>query len=320
MIIPGNIFLAPMAGFTNVSFRSICLEKGAFFTFTEMVSIEACARKSEKTLHFLDRPVFKWNNLETIVGVQIFGAEPCRISPGLREIARYAPSLIDLNCGCSIPKILKTGSGAALLKNPRKIGEMLSAITAETDVPVTLKIRSGWDADHLNYLETGFIAEESGASLITIHPRTRSALFSGQAEWNHIKELKQKLKIPVIGSGDLFTPEDVYRMLATTGCDGVMIARGAIGNPFIFSQTVKLLSKGSYEKTIPLTMKLECAINHLERDIAIKGEERACIEMRKHFCAYTKGLPGSAFLRKSIVKARTKRDYKSMVDDYLMGD
>jgi tRNA-dihydrouridine synthase B len=318
-----------MAGYTDASFRQVCIEKGAFFTYTEMVSAEACARKSEKTFNLLKRqhllqphlmrPHCMRKGRETIFGVQIFGAQPGRIALGLREINKYAPSLVDLNCGCSIPKILKSGSGAALLKNPRKIGEILKVMTKATDVPVTLKIRSGWDAANLNYMEIGVIAEESGASLITIHPRTRSALFSGHADWDHIKKLKQKLSIPVFGSGDLFTPEDVYTMLTSTGCDGVMIARGAIGNPFIFSQVLKYVTTGKYEKTIPVKMRLLCALDHLEKSILIKGEERACMEMRKHFCAYTKGLPGSAVLRKNIVKAHTKKDYKAIVDDYISG-
>lgn len=317
--IPGNIFLAPMAGYTDASFRQVCIEKGAFFTYTEMVSAEACARKSEKTFNLLKGPQKMRNGREAIYGVQIFGAQPGRIALGLREINKYAPSLVDLNCGCSIPKILKSGSGAALLKDPRKIGEILKVMTKAADVPVTLKIRSGWDAANLNFMEIGAIAEESGASLITIHPRTRSALFSGHAEWDHIKKLKQQLSIPVFGSGDLFTPEDVYTMLTSTGCDGVMIARGAIGNPFIFTQVLKLLTTGKYEKTIPVKVKLLCALDHLERSILMKGEERACREMRKHFCAYTKGLPGSAVLRKSIVKACTGKDYKSIVNEYISG-
>jgi tRNA-dihydrouridine synthase B len=322
--IQGNIFLAPMAGFTDASFRQICLEKGAFFTYTEMVSAEACARKSEKTFRLLrnpfsNSPVKNKTGKEPVPGVQIFGSQPDRIAAGLRQINNYVPSLVDLNCGCSIPKILKSGSGAALLKNPRKIGEILKVMIRETGVPVTLKIRSGWDASNLNYLEIGCIAEESGASLITLHPRTQAALFSGHAEWDHIKRLKQKLTIPVFGSGDLFTPEDVYKMLTETGCDGVMIARGAIGNPFIFSQVLDFLTKGEYERIVPVKMKLLCALDHLEKTIAIKGEKRACIEMRKHFCAYTKGLPGSAFLRNQIVKACTENDYRGIVDNYLSG-
>jgi nifR3 family TIM-barrel protein len=227
--------------------------------------------------------------------------------------------LVDLNCGCSIPKILKSGSGAALLKNPRRIGEIINIMTRETDIPVTLKIRSGWDASDLNYVEIGCIAEEAGAALITLHPRTRTALFSGHAEWEHIKILKQKLTIPVIGSGDLFTPEDVYTMLKYTGCDGVMIARGAVGNPFIFSQVNHLLTTGTYERIISVKIRLSCALAHLEKSIVLKGEERACKEMRKHFCAYTKGLPGSAFLRKTIVKACSEKDYTAIVEEYMSG-
>ena len=311
--LPGNIFLAPMAGFTDAGFRLVCLDMGAFFTYTEMVSAIACVMKSEKTFKLLKRA-----NRETILGVQVFGSQPLQIAQAVREIHNFNPSLIDLNCGCSIPKILKTGSGAALLKNPQKIGEILKVMNQETDVPITLKIRSGWDTANLNYTEIGAIAEESGASLITLHPRTRTTLFSGHANWDHIKKLKENLAIPVIGSGDLFTPGDVLHMLKLTGCDGVMIARGAIGNPFIFSQVLDLCTRGSYEKTILPEKRLLCALDHLENCILLKGEKRACLEMRKHFCAYTKGLPNSALLRKQCVRANSKSDYKNIVYKYLL--
>ncbi|MBN2440660.1 MAG: tRNA dihydrouridine synthase DusB [Spirochaetales bacterium] len=311
-VIPGNIFLAPMAGFTDAAFRAICLKKGAFFTYTEMVSAEACMRKSEKTLKLLERA-----ESEKILGMQVFGSQPKQIAAAVREIIKYGPALIDLNCGCSIPKILKTGSGAHLLKNPKLIGEIIRAMNQETDVPVTLKIRSGWDTNTINYSEIGLIAQEAGASLITLHPRTRSERFSGHSDWDHITQLKDLLSIPVIGSGDLFTPEDVCAMLTRTGCDGVMIARGAIGNPFIFSEVRNACAGEISRVTITPEERLLCALEHLKKFIALKGEAKACTEMRKHFCAYTKGLSNSSVLRRQCVHASTESDYEKIVDEFI---
>jgi nifR3 family TIM-barrel protein len=279
-----------------------------------MVSAQACVRKSEKTFALLHRA-----DGEELLGIQIFGSEPLRIARAVAEINRYNPTLIDLNCGCSIPKILKSGSGAALLKTPGKIGEIIKAIKNETDVPVTLKIRSGWDVSSLNYKEVGNIAADAGAALITLHPRTRAALFSGHSVWEHIAGLKQAVSIPVVGSGDLFTPQDIHTMLVQTGCDGVMIARGAIGNPFLFSRVRALYSNEPYHISISPETRLSCAMDHLDKSIALKGPDRACKEMRKHFCAYTKGLPHSAAIRRKCVQAKNRKDYDVIIREYLSG-
>jgi tRNA-dihydrouridine synthase B len=311
-IIPGNIFLAPMAGFTDLPFRSLCIEYGAYFSYTEMVSSQAASRKNEKTLKLL---VSAKN--EKIFGVQIFASDARVAEASIKEIIPYKPSIIDLNCGCSIPKILKSGSGAALLANPLKISEILAAIRNSTDIPFSIKIRSGTDAGSVNYLSIGELAEKAGASLITLHPRTRSDVFRGKANWEHIKLLKQSLSIPVIGSGDLFTPEAVKNMLESTGCDGVMIARGAIGNPFIFTETEQLLTKGSYDQYPPIGKIFETAMRHLRLMIEYKGESKGCMEMRKHFCSYTKGIPDSAKLRNKIVMSGTFSEYEEIVGEYL---
>jgi tRNA-dihydrouridine synthase B len=277
LTIGGNIFLAPMAGYTDAAFRSICIDNKAFFTYTEMVSAEALSRNNTKTLRLLERA-----ENETQLGVQIFTSNPEVTAPAVHEIAAYHPSLIDLNCGCSIPKILRSGSGAALLKNPQTIWEIIHIIRNETDIPVTLKIRSGWDSGSLNFLRIGSMAEKAGASLITLHPRTATDVFKEKANWQHIAALKKECTIPVIGSGDLFSADDAYRMLTSTGCDGVMIARGAVGNPFIFRQIHDLLTKGSYTEEYTAEKKLGCALEHVRRAVRTKGEKKACIEMRKH--------------------------------------
>jgi tRNA-dihydrouridine synthase B len=315
LTIGGNIFLAPMAGYTDAAFRSICLDNGAFFTYTEMVSAEALFRKNVKTFGLLERA-----ENETQRGVQFFASSPRIIAPAVHEITTYHPSLIDLNCGCSIPKILKSGSGAALLKNPQIIKEIIHIIKNETEIPVTLKIRSGWDNGSLNFLQIGSMAEKAGASLITLHPRTAVEVFRAKADWQHIAALKKECTIPVIGSGDLFSADDAYRMLTSTGCDGVMIARGAVGNPFIFRQINDLLTKGSYTKEYAAEERLGCALEHLRRAIRTKGEKRACIEMRKHFCAYTRGLPNSSGIRKRCVRAGSLAEYEEIVREYNEGN
>jgi tRNA-dihydrouridine synthase B len=314
MIIEGNIFLAPMAGYTDAAFRSICLDNGAFFTYTEMVSAEALFRRNENTLTLLERA-----ENERLLGVQFFTSNPHVTVPAVHEIIKYNPSLIDLNCGCSIPKILKSGSGAALLKKPPIIKEIIHIVKNETDIPVSLKIRSGWDSGSLNFLQIGSMAEKEGASLITIHPRTAVEMFKAKARWQHIAKLKKECSIPVIGSGDLFSADDAYHMLTTTGCDGVMIARGAVGNPFIFKQIKNLLTKGSYKNDYTAEEKLGCALEHLRRTIQIKGEKKACTEMRKHFCAYTRGLPNSSDIRKRCVLAESQAEYEEIVREYCEG-
>lgn len=301
-----------MAGFTDAAFRSLCIDFGANFTFTEMVSSQAVSRKNEKTLRIIE-PAPN----ERLFGVQMFASDPGVAVKSAKEIESYNPSLIDLNCGCSIPKILKAGCGAALLDNPGKIGEIIRALKDTTDVPISIKIRSGASSSAINYLEVGAIAEKAGACLLSLHPRTRSEVFRGKANWDHIRLLKESVSVPVIGSGDLFTPEDVRDMLARTGCDGVMIARGAIGNPMIFGEVRDLLATGAYEKHEKPEQRLATALAHTSSMVRFKGEKRGCMEMRKHFCAYTKGLPDSCVIRNAIVHASTYADYETIVSDYL---
>jgi len=313
VVIAGNIFLAPMAGYTDASFRSICLHEGAYFAFTEMISSEACYRQHQKTFTLLEKATN-----EAIYGVQIFARDAGVAALSIKEIARYQPAIIDLNCGCSIPKILKAGAGAILLKEPAKIADMIKAMKDASDIPVSIKIRSGWDQDSVNFLEVAGKAVEAGASLVTLHPRTRAQLFKGHSDWEQLKQLKASLPgIPVIGSGDLFTASDVLQMLSESGCDGVMIARGALGNPFIFRQVKALLNEGHTGLPVPDTEILATAMKHLELAIRLKGERRGCIEMRKLFCAYTRGLAHSAVIRQQIVFASDYETYKQLVGGYL---
>ena len=278
--------------------------------FAEMVSAEALSRGSEKTIRLLDRA-----EGERLIGFQIFASSPRAAGLATRALSALSPNIIDLNCGCSVPKVLKTGCGAALMRNPGSIGEIVRAMCAETDLPVSVKLRSGWDASETTYLQAAESAVSAGASMVSLHPRTRAQGFSGKADWGHISSLKKAVAVPVFGSGDLFTPRDCSGMLAGTGCDGVLIARGALGNPFIFRSIRSFLDAGESPAVTP-SDRLETALKHLRRLIALKGEAVACREMRKHFVAYTKGMEGGAALRQEIVTARTLVEYERIVETY----
>jgi tRNA-dihydrouridine synthase len=291
--IPGNIFLAPMAGYTDAAFRSLCLEQGASFAFTEMMSAEGLARGSPKTLELARRA-----ESEKLWGAQIFAAEPRSAAAAVRALESLAPSLYDLNCGCSVPKVLKSGAGAALLRDPARIRDILRAMRGETAAPLSVKLRSGWDPGSLNYLEAAELAQEGGAALACLHPRTRSQGFSGSADWS-------------------FSAEQAVALMSRTGCDGVMFARGAIGNPFIFAQALALFHGLVAPPSPEPEVRLAAALEQLARAAALHGESRACRQMRKHFCAYSRGIPGGAQLRSQAVRAERLADYRRLVQEYL---
>lgn len=313
-ILPGNIFLAPLAGYSDAAFRSICTGFGASLTFTEMISAEALVRGNSRTYTLLDRA-----DNESHIGVQLFASNPRSAANAARVVSKIHPhpSVIDINCGCSVPKIVKTGAGAALLRQPLMISDILSAVRDVTTIPISIKIRSGWDQKSLNYLEVAIYAQKIGVTMITLHPRTATQGFSGNAQWHHIKELKKNTDVPVIGSGDLLSVEEIKRMFAETGCNGIMLARGAIGNPFIFQRARLFLKQGILFPEPKAEEKLATALRQLEMASAKKGEYTASKEMRKHFCAYARGLPGSAKLRAHIVRAQCYRDFEDLVAHYL---
>ncbi|HEC62141.1 MAG TPA: tRNA dihydrouridine synthase DusB [bacterium] len=303
-----------MAGYSDAPFRSICLEMGAFLCFTEMASAEALIRGSQKTFGLLQR-----GSAEHRYGIQIFAGSALSAAKAVRMLTPYQADLIDLNCGCSVPKILKSGCGAALLRDPSRIREIVKAMASETDNPITVKLRSGWEAGQINYLENAQAAVEGGAALICLHPRTRSQGFSGSADRSHLKILKRTVPVPIIGSGDLFTAKDALNMVRETECDGVMFARGALGNPFIFRQAVQLFSGQSPDPPPAPEERLALALKQLRATSILKGEKKACTEMRKAFAAYTKGIPGASLLRKRVVKALRISEYESIVADFRQG-
>ena len=306
-----NLWLAPMAGYTDAAFRAICARHGATLCFTEMVSAEGLAHDSRPTLRLLER-----RPEETIYGVQIFCSDPVSAAVSARRIGAYQPAILDLNCGCSVPKILKGGCGAALLRDPRRIGAIVRAMRAETGIPVSVKLRLGWDASSLTYLTCAEEAVSAGAVLVALHPRTRSQGFGGKAEWEHIQRLKRASSVPVFGSGDLLSPDACLSMLRDTGCDGILIARGTLGNPFIFEQTRALLT-GRPMVLPDARQRLAVAMDHLRMTAGLVGEPKACRDMRKHFVAYTRGMEGGAALRQALVHAVTLAQYEGIVAEYL---
>ena len=300
-----NLFLAPLAGYTDKVFRSICLKHGAALAYTEMVSSEGVARDSAKTVVLMGR-----GEGEDNLAVQLFMPDADTARRSLEGVMAYKPAIIDINCGCPVPKVVKTGAGSALLQNPRTIREIVSTIVQNVDVPVTVKIRTGWDTNSINYLETAELVFDAGASALCMHARTRSQLYMPTAHWELLADLKRNYPEKVIiGSGDLFCAEDGVRMLEQTGVDAIAYARGAIGNPFIFEQTRALL-EGKVPRPVSVDEKREAIMIHLKGLVDYLGENTACREMRKHVCAYLKGIPNSAKVRQAVTTALTVQEYE----------
>ena len=307
-LLKGNLFLAPLAGYTDVPFRSLCIEMGSDMTFTEMVSTEGLFRKGEKTLDLLQKAP---NERE--YAVQLFMGSTATLPGALEQLQAFSPTFIDINCGCPVPKVTKTGAGSAMMKNPPLITEIVKIITQTLPTPVSVKFRLGWDANSQNYLAFAQAALDGGASMLTLHARTRAQGYAPFADWATLRTLKEYCvnhgyAVPIFGSGDLFEAHDAKRMLQETGIDGVMFARGAIGNPFIFQQAKDLLA-GKEERIISLEQRIAIIVRHLDLMIAHYGERSACTQMRKHTCSYLKGIPNAAAIKQEVVKASKREEY-----------
>ncbi len=321
----GNLFLAPIAGYSDRAFRSLCVDCGASFCTTEMVSAEALTRGNLKTEVLMARAPN-----EKSYAVQIFGGKASVMYEAAKIVLeKTSCECIDINAGCPVPKITKTGAGSVLTKEPQVLYEIVCAVKKACDecyeknpsrglVPVTVKIRSGWDEKHLTWKEAGEAALSAGASAITLHARTKAQGYAGKADWNILRQLVECIngRIPVFGSGDAHTPETALMMFEQTGVDGVMFARGAMGDPFLFLRTIQFLTTGTYSKE-SVKEKLLAGFKELAINIEDKGEKSACLDMRKKFCAYTSGLAGGSALRQKIVAASTLEEYKQILGLYL---
>lgn len=308
-----NVFLAPMAGVTDLVFRVICKEMDCGMVYSEMVSAKGVQHNNKNTKELL-----KVDERERPVAKQMFGSDPEIMAEMARKLNEYEDiDILDINMGCPAPKIVKNGEGSALTLNPKLVGEIISAVSKASEKPVTVKFRKGFDDQHLNALEIGKIAEESGAKAVTIHGRTREQYYAGKADWDIIKALKEEIKtIPVIGNGDIFTPEDAKNMLEYTGCDAVMIGRGSQGNPFIFKRTVEYLENGILLPEPTWEDRLDIAEKHMDMLADYKGEVIGIREMRKHLGWYIKGLPHSAEMRVKI-NATSGRENMRDVLNYM---
>jgi nifR3 family TIM-barrel protein len=319
----GNLFLAPVAGYTDRAFRAICAEQGANLTFTELVSSEALTRNPTRYKADARNPLLCKADNEEYYAVQLFGANPDTMYKATAFLETLHPSAVDINAGCPVPKVTKTGAGAALMKTPALLGRIVeSVVRASTaflgGVPVTVKIRSGWDANSLNYVDAARVAVEAGAAMISLHPRTRAQVYTGKSDWSHIADLATRVDAPITGSGDLYTAQDAERMFRETRCQAVMFARGAMGNPYIFAETHALLTNAAY---IPPTAseRLGTSLRQLILLAEDVGERTACREMRKQLCAYTKGLEHSAEMRNQLTHIETIDGTRSVLDNFLTG-
>ncbi len=312
MTIAGRLFLAPLAGISNYPFRLLARKYGASFCYTEMISADAIARNQEKTVRMLDMAAD-----EHPVGVQLFGSLPEYIARAVKVVENSGPDLIDLNIGCPVKKVVKKNGGAALLKNPTLAGEIMSAAVENSSLPVTIKIRTGWNKNSDTYLKLGKIAEKAGIAAIAFHPRSRSDGYKERSDWSKITLLKKEVSIPVIGNGDIKTPQDAEAMLSQTGCDAVMIGRAAMRNPYIFSQINEYLDNGNLLPELSIQEKIKLTLEHARLMAKQFGERIGILMMRKHLAWYTKGMQGGADLRRQLFTVETYKDICNLFDKYL---
>lgn len=312
--IKNQVVLAPMAGISNTAYRQIIKEMGAGLIYAEMVSDKAICYGSERTYELL-----KMNQSERPIAQQIFGSDLSSFVEAAKKIEEYMhPDIIDINMGCPVPKVaIKNQAGSALLKNPAKIKEIVSAVVKAVSVPVTVKIRSGWDENNINAVEVAKCIEEAGASAITVHGRTRSQGYSGHADWTIIKKVKEAVNIPVIGNGDIKTCFDAKRMLEETNCDAVMIGRGVLGNPWLIKECVLYLENGKLPEPVSSIEKIEMLKRHYKLLLESTNERAAILEIRMHALWYIKGLPNSSVIKDKICKTKTSAEIFEVLDNYL---
>ncbi len=292
LTIEDNLLLAPLAGISNRAFRMLARKYGASMCYTEMISSEAIVRNQKKTLNMIDI-----DPDEHPVGVQLFGSEPSSLAKAVRKVLEFGPDLIDLNLGCQVKKVVRKNGGAALLKNEALAGELMSAAVENSTVPITIKMRTGWDSQSDVYIDVGKMAERKGVSAITLHPRSRTENYSKKADWSKIALLKKEVSIPVIGNGDINIPQDAENMFQQTGCDAIMLGRAAMKNPYIFTRIKTYLSEGKLMPDLSINERIDLALEHARLLVEQFGDRIGARMMRKHLVWYSKGFPGGAELR-----------------------
>lgn len=315
----GNIKLAnpvisaPMAGVTDRAFRILARENGCGLVVTEMISDQALLYANPRTYRMLD-----FRDEQLPLSVQIFGSNPETMGKAASIVVERGAGIVDINMGCPTPKIVKNGEGCALMRNPRLAGRIVEAVvSAVPGVSVTVKMRKGWDAETVNAVEFARVVVEAGASAVAVHGRTRNQFYSGKADWNIIREVKEAVKVPVIGNGDIWSPRDAARMLQETECDGIMIGRAAMGNPWLFREIIHYLNTGEELPPPTTAERIHTAIRHMELMVESKGERVAVCEMRKHAAWYTKGIRGAARIREAINKFNNQREIEGVLKSLL---
>ncbi|AEY67828.1 tRNA dihydrouridine synthase DusB [Clostridium sp. BNL1100] len=308
-----NIFLAPMAGVTDMPFRVLCKEQECGLVYTEMVSAKGMHYDDDKSnkltlMHEIEKPG----------AVQIFGSDPTIMAEVAEKLNASDAAIIDINMGCPAPKITKNGEGSALMKNPELIAEIIRAVVSASQKPVTVKIRKGWDDSRINAVEIARIAEENGASAVAVHGRTREQYYSGKADWDIIRQVKEAVSIPVIGNGDVTGPREAQKLLEETRCDAIMVGRGAQGNPWIFKKIVRFLEDGTIIPDPSPEEKIETIIRHMNMLIDLKGERTGILEMRSHIAWYIKGMRDAAYTKQKIFQMTDKEEIISLLKSFLM--
>lgn len=315
--IKNQIVLAPMAGISNTSYRKIIKEMGAGLMYAEMVSDKAITFGNEKTYELL-----KMDEVERPIAQQIFGSDINSFVTAAKKIEETMhPDIIDINMGCPVPKVaLRAQAGASLLKNPKKIEKIVSAVVKAVNIPVTVKIRSGWDEKSINAVEVAKAIERAGASAITVHARTRAQGYSGKANLDIIKQVKESVNIPVIGNGDVTSCYKAKEMLDQTGCDAVMIGRGVLGNPWLIKECVDYLENGALPNDVSAKEKVDMLKRHFKLLLEDKGEKPAVLEIRSHALWYIKGLKGAAKIKNSICQTKSAEEIFKILDTYLLAE